>query len=151
MLGAAGRRMAVSPFDSVIFGPLFGAPATAALFSDAATVAAMVEVERALARAQGRCGVIPTAAAAAIDAGLADVAIPPEALAAGTAAAGVPVPALVEALRARLAPEAGQWLHWGATMGGLSTTTPVAAGASREHPWRREYPASMRTRQSLST
>lgn len=107
--------MSVSPFDSTVYGGLFGAPAVADLFSDAADVAAMIAVERALARAEGRCGVIPAAAAAAIDAGLAGIVISPEALASGTASAGVPVPALVAALRAKLPPEAGQWLHWGAT------------------------------------
>lgn len=39
----------------------------------------------------------------------------PEALAEGAASAGTPVPALVAALRARLAPEAAHWVHWGAT------------------------------------
>jgi 3-carboxy-cis,cis-muconate cycloisomerase len=105
----------VSPFDSAIWGGLFAAPTALAPFSDAAEIAAMVEVERALARAQGRCGVIPADAAAAIDRGLRAATVAPEALAAGTAAAGVPVPALVTALRAHLPPEAGHWLHWGAT------------------------------------
>ena len=45
--------MAVSPFDSALLGPLFGDPEAAAHFTDAAEVAAMVAVERALARAEG--------------------------------------------------------------------------------------------------
>ena len=107
--------MAVSPFDSAVLGPLFGDAEVAAAFSDDAEVAAMVAVERALARAEGAVGVIPAPAAAAIDSGLASFAPDPAALAAGTVAAGVPVPALVAALRKALPPEAGQWLHWGAT------------------------------------
>lgn len=107
--------MAVSPFDSAVLGPLFGDAEAAAHFTDAAEVAAMVAVERALARAEGATGVIPADAAAAIDAGLAGFAPDPAALAAGTLSAGVPVPALVAALRQPLAPEAAQWLHWGAT------------------------------------
>jgi 3-carboxy-cis,cis-muconate cycloisomerase len=107
--------MAVSPFDSGLLGPPFGDAETAAHFSDAAELAAMVRVERALARAEGACGVIPAEAAAAIDRGLVGFAPDPSALASGTVSAGVPVPALVAALRRELAPEAGQWLHWGAT------------------------------------
>lgn len=107
--------MAASPFDSALLGPLLGDAEAAAAFSDAAEIAAMVRVERALALAEAACGVIPAEAGAAIDAGLAEVAPDPAALAVGTASAGVPVPALVAALRKALPPEAGQWLHWGAT------------------------------------
>lgn len=107
--------MAASPFDSALLGPLLGDAEAAAAFSDATEIAAMVRVERALARAEAACGVIPAEAGAAIDAGLRDVAPDAAALGPGTAAAGVPVPALVAALRKALPPEAGQWLHWGAT------------------------------------
>jgi 3-carboxy-cis,cis-muconate cycloisomerase len=107
--------VSVSPFDSALLGGLFGDPETAAQFSDEAEIAAMVAVERALARAQARCGAIPAPAGAGIDRALADVAIAAGDLADGAAAAGVAVPALIEALRARLEPEARQWLHWGAT------------------------------------
>ena len=107
--------MAASPFDSALLGPLLGDAEAAAAFSDAAEIAAMVRVERALALAEAACGVIPAEAGAAIDAGLRDVAPDAAALGPGTAAAGVPVPALVAALRKALPPEAGQWLHWGAT------------------------------------
>ena len=107
--------MAASPFDSALLGPLLGDAEAAAAFTDAAEIAAMVRVERALARAEAACGVIPAEAGAAIDAGLRDVAPDAAALGPGTAAAGVPVPALVAALRKALPPEAGQWLHWGAT------------------------------------
>ena len=65
--------MAVSPFDSALLGPLFGDAEVAAHFADAAEVAAMVAVERALARAEGALGVIPAEAAAAISDGLAGV------------------------------------------------------------------------------
>ena len=110
-----GLSVAVSPFDSALLGPLFGDAEAEEIFSDAAEVAAMVRVERALARAQGRCGVIPAEAAAAIDAGLADVVLDPAALAAGDRCGrGAGAGARRGAARAA-APEAGQWLHWGAT------------------------------------
>lgn len=107
--------MAVSPLDSAVLAPLFGDAEAGAAFTDAAEVAAMVAVERALARAEGAVGVIPAEAAAAISDGLAGFVPEPAALAAGTLSAGVPVPALVAALRKPLPAEAGQWLHWGAT------------------------------------
>ncbi len=117
--------MSISPLDSPLFEPLFGDADTAALFSDTAAIAAMVRVERALARAQAQCGVIPQAAADGISTALDGYAPEPKALAAGTALAGVPVPALLEALRERLEPEAGQWLHWGATSQDIVDTALV--------------------------
>ncbi len=122
--------MSVSPFDSTLFGDLFGDREIAALFSDKAMIARMIDVERALARAGARAGVVPPDAAAAIDATLADIVIPPEALASGTAGAGVPVPALVAALRGHLAGQAAGWLHWGATSQDIVDTALVLQLAS---------------------
>ena len=81
--------MAVSPLDSTVFAGVFGDPEVASLFSDEAEIAAMIVFERALARAQARCGVIPVAAAAVLDAAMAGLVIPPEELTASTTAAAV--------------------------------------------------------------
>ena len=95
--------------------PITGETEMAALWSDASLGAAMVRVEAALARVQGALGLIPTPAAQAI-AALDGAFIPdPAVLAAGTAAAGVPVPALVAALRDALGDGAADWVHYGAT------------------------------------
>ena len=91
--------MAVSPFESAWAAPHLGDAETAALFSDAAEIAAMVRVEAALARVQGRLGVIPAKAGEAIAGALAGVVVDPAALGPGTAGSGIPVPALVKALR----------------------------------------------------
>lgn len=107
--------MAVSPLDSVVFAGVFGDPEIGPLFSDAAEIRGMIDFERALARAEAACGVIPREAGAALDAAMAGLVIPPEELAEATTAAAVPVPGLVAALRKRLDPDAAQWLHWGAT------------------------------------
>ena len=107
--------MSASPSDGALYGGLLGDSEIAARLTDAAEIAAMIAVERALARAEGRVGVIPAEAAAALDAGLAATAVDPATLAAGTAAAGVPVPALLAALRAQLPEAAARWLHFGAT------------------------------------
>lgn len=107
--------MAVSPFESAWAGPHLGCSDTAALFSDAAEIAAMIRFESMLARVQGDLGVIPSEAGTAIAAALDGVVIDPGALGAGTAASGIPVPALVSALRAIVEGEAAAYLHWGAT------------------------------------
>jgi 3-carboxy-cis,cis-muconate cycloisomerase len=107
--------MSVSPFDSHLLGVLLGDAETACWFSEEAEISAMVRVERALARAEGAVGVIPEAAALIIDAALADFGLPAGDLASGAATSGVPVPALVKALRAHLPADAARWLHWGAT------------------------------------
>jgi 3-carboxy-cis,cis-muconate cycloisomerase len=114
--------MAVLLLDSVLHGRLFGDAATAAAFSDKAELAAMVVVERALARVQGRLGVIPAEAAAAIDAGLEGVVLDPADLVAGVASSGVVAPGLVAALRARLPEAAAGFLHWGATSQDIADT-----------------------------
>lgn len=107
--------MAVTSFDSALWRGLYGDAELAALFSDAAELRAMMEAEAALARVQARRGAIPAAAAAAISRAAGEATLDPARLAEGTAAAGVPVPAFVEAFRAHLPPEAASWLHHGAT------------------------------------
>ena len=107
--------MAISPLDSIVFAGVFGDPEIGPLFSDTAEIKAMIDFERALARAEAACGVIPVEAGAALDAAMDGMMIPPEELTAATTAAAVPVPGLVAALRERIDPETAQSLHWGAT------------------------------------
>ena len=107
--------MAVSGFDSRWLGAHIGDANSAALFSDEAELSAMVRVEAALARVQGRLGLIPAEAAEAISRSLAMVSIDPAALAEGTAGSGIPVPALVAELRRTVGGDAAQYIHWGAT------------------------------------
>lgn len=117
--------MTVSPFDSLIYQSLLSDGRIALLFSDHAAIARMLEFEAALARVQGRLGIIPAEAAKAIDDALANITLAPEALTEGVANAGVPVPALVAALRAEIDPDAGQYLHWGATSQDVMDTALV--------------------------
>jgi 3-carboxy-cis,cis-muconate cycloisomerase len=107
--------MAISPLDSALYADLFGDPDTARHFEATAEVAAMVEVEIALATVQARLGVIPQEAAREIETGLAAAAPSADALCTATAAAGVPVPALVAHLRKRLLKAGADSLHFGAT------------------------------------
>lgn len=108
--------MAVTPFDSAIWRGLHGDAELAALFTDSAEIRAMLLFEGALARVQGRIGLIPETAAAAISRASETVMIDPAALAAGTAGAGVSAPTLVEAFRQAMeAPEHAAHVHHGAT------------------------------------
>src|SRR5690606_38863543 len=93
----------------------FGTPQMRALFSDATRFQRMLDVEAALARAQGRLGVIPPAAAQTIaakaNAGILDT----ESMRAKTEVVGLPVVPLVAALVEACGEEAGRYVHWGAT------------------------------------
>lgn len=106
--------MTPAPFDSGLLGPLLGDGQAAETLSEARFVAHMITVEAALARACGTVGIIPQDVAARLSDALAQTRIDPRDLGAGTAAAGVPVPALVKQLQAGLGVD-GQFLHWGAT------------------------------------
>lgn len=101
--------------DSRLYAPLFGDDELAALLSDEAAVARMMQVEAALARAQARLGLIPQSAAEAIT--VLETTFTPDldALAEGVAHDGLPVIALLRQLRAELPSDLAPWLHWGAT------------------------------------
>lgn len=107
--------MPVTAFDSALTAPLLSDPDLAAAIDDTAMARAMVTIERALARVEGRLGVIPAEAAAAIDRELDGFMPDLQALGAGTAAGGVPTIALVGQLRARLDGGTGDHVHAGAT------------------------------------
>ncbi|WP_378942914.1 lyase family protein [Paracoccus sp. R86501] len=103
------------PADSPLYSELFGDDATAAQFTAKAELSAMIRTEGALAQVQGQAGLIPAASAAAIVAACTDMQIDPATLATATARNGVPVPALVQAMRAQIPADHAQYLHWGAT------------------------------------
>ena len=108
--------MTASPFDSTLYRALLHDDEIGQLFSDQAEVDAMIRVEAALARVQGGLGVIPEESARQIARALRDLPVDPASLAAGTRTAGVPIPALVDALRKRMqAAQHSRYLHHGAT------------------------------------
>jgi 3-carboxy-cis,cis-muconate cycloisomerase len=107
--------MPVTAFDSALTAPLLSDPEIAALIDDTAVTRQMVEVERALSRVEGRMGVIPQDAAAAIDAALDGFMPDMEKLGAGMQAAGVPIVALVAQLRDTVGAPARDYVHAGAT------------------------------------
>ena len=115
--------VAVNPADSAVFGTLYGSDGMRAVFDEAAYFRRMLEVERALARVQGRLGLIPADAAAAIAA--ARVTLDPARLANSVRSVGYPVVALVQALSEAAGPQAGRWTHWGATTQDILDTAAV--------------------------
>ncbi|MDP5305985.1 lyase family protein [Paracoccus spongiarum] len=93
---------------------LFGDDELARIMGAQGQLAAMLRVEAALARVQGRLGIIPADAAEAIDAAAAALRPDPADLAAATARAGIAAQALVGALKSACGPH-GPWAHFGAT------------------------------------
>lgn len=96
----------------------FSTPAMLAVWSDAATVRAMLDVEAALAQAEGALGVIPAEAVAPIRAVCAKATLDLEALGNAAASAGNLAIPLVKQLTAAVAQHdenAARYVHWGAT------------------------------------
>jgi 3-carboxy-cis,cis-muconate cycloisomerase len=100
----------------------------AAVFSDEAVLAAMLQFEVALARAESRVGVIPASAAEAIARASVPDAFDPPAIARAARATGTIVTPFVETLMARVRaadPAASTFVHWGATSQDVSDTALV--------------------------
>ena len=106
--------MASTVLDSFLFRDAFGTPAMRAIFEDAALLARYTEVEVALARAQGKLGVIPAQAAKDIAANCDASKLDLERLKKETETVGYPILPLVRQLAAQCG-AAGKFLHWGAT------------------------------------
>lgn len=106
--------MAITTFDSAIYRDAFGTPAMREIFSDGQFVRACVEVEVALAKVQGRLGIIPAEAAGEIAAKSNAGAIDLERLKLETDNVGYPIVGIVNQL-AKQTGDAGRYLHWGAT------------------------------------
>ncbi|HTV18018.1 MAG TPA: 3-carboxy-cis,cis-muconate cycloisomerase [Polyangiaceae bacterium] len=111
--------------SSSIFGATFADAEVAALLSDEAFFRSLLQVEVALARTQAALGIIPAPAAVAIEAAAAVLPFDPGALAAGVLKDGVPIVALVAQLRAAVAPDTREFVHWGATSQDIVDTATV--------------------------
>ncbi|MEA2791580.1 MAG: 3-carboxy-cis,cis-muconate cycloisomerase [Acetobacteraceae bacterium] len=116
--------MPVNPADSPILGTLYGSDAMRAVFDETAYFQRMLDVEAALARVQGRMGIIPADAAEAIVAAAKLENLRTEDLAASARNVGYPVVGLVGGL-SQAAGAAGGWTHWGATTQDIMDTATV--------------------------
>ncbi len=117
--------MPASPSDSRIFGPLFNSPAIAEIFSDEQYVRYLLGVEGALARVQGRLGLIPAGAAERTTSGAATLSVDFDQLRAGTERAGFPIIELVRQLGAHVGEDTADYVHWGATTQDIMDTALV--------------------------
>lgn len=117
--------MSTTILTSKLFGDMFASAAMQALFTDEALVQRYIDVEVALAKAQGRLGVIPEEAARAI-AVSADIArVDWDRLSARTRVVGYPILPLVEQMSEWADDGLGQYCHWGATTQDIMDTADV--------------------------
>ena len=107
--------MDLSSADASLLSSLFGDPEIAVVFSDEQFIRHMLDVEAALASAQGRLEVIPGEAADQIVAGSSSIQVDVAQLRAGIERDGVPVIGLVRQLRQHIGGDACNYVHWGAT------------------------------------
>ncbi len=111
---------------SALYGELYGTRAMREVFSLRRRLRALLAVEVALARAEAALGVIPAAAAEAIAAAAADPdRFDVAALVAGTEHVGYPVVPLTKQLAQFAGPDAGRYVHWGATTQDIVDTATV--------------------------
>ncbi|NBE97346.1 3-carboxy-cis,cis-muconate cycloisomerase [Nonomuraea sp. KC401] len=118
--------------DGGLLAPVRAGTKAEAITSDAAWLRAMLEAEAALARAQGRLGLIPPEAAAAIDRAAATLVPDPAGIATRSRQSATPVVPLVADLR-QAVPGAARHVHRGATSQDIvdSAAMLVAARAVR--------------------
>ncbi|MGE0765602.1 MAG: 3-carboxy-cis,cis-muconate cycloisomerase [Hyphomicrobiaceae bacterium] len=116
--------MPSSAYDSAIFRDFFGTPAMRAVFSDETLAGRYVEVEAALARAEAKVGVVPTAAAEVITKRAEGLALDLAQLKAETDVVGYPIIGVVHQM-AKGVGDAGGYVHWGATTQDIMDTATV--------------------------
>ncbi len=104
-----------SLLDSALYSELFTDASIKRLLSDEARIRAMLSVEAALARVEGKRGIIPPDAAVQISDAADELDVSLDDLVEGVMNTGMPVSALVNALQESLADDAAEFVHWGAT------------------------------------
>ncbi len=117
-------RPSSSPSEGGLFDAVLGRGAVAGEVGDPAWLRAMLDAEAALARAGATAGLVPAEAAAAITAACSGD-IDAAALGRDAEAAGNPVVPLVRTLEAACGPDAGRWVHRGATSQDILDTALV--------------------------
>ncbi|MDQ6898087.1 MAG: 3-carboxy-cis,cis-muconate cycloisomerase [Candidatus Dormibacteraeota bacterium] len=98
-----------------LFGQAASTADMAEAVSDAAWLESMLQVEAALAKVEGRLGLIPPEAAAAITASLPAANLDPEQIGQEAIGTGNPVIPMVRLLGTAVPSAAAGYLHWGAT------------------------------------
>ncbi|NKB32832.1 MAG: hypothetical protein GKR91_07010 [Pseudomonadales bacterium] len=120
----------VSSLDSAITASSFSDEDIAELFTDAAEINALIQVERELARVQEALQIIPNGVGKKIHESLAGVEVEPSSLASGFLQDGIPIPALLKILRGQIEPDAASYLHFGATSHDILDTALIIRSKS---------------------
>ena len=104
-----------SLFDWTIYRHLFSNPRMEEVFGERGTLESWIAVEKAVARAQTKVGIIPQPAADAINDHVNADSIDLERLAADTREVGRPIAGMVRQLTEQVGEEFAQWVHFGIT------------------------------------
>ena len=117
--------MPATALDSLIFRDIFSTESMRRVFSDEQRTAYYLEIEAALARVQGRLGIIPAEAAREIEANCRIEKIDLNKLGQQTERIGYPILGVVQQIVAICAKGLGEWCHWGATTQDITDTATV--------------------------
>ncbi len=117
--------MSAYVIDSALFRDQFSTTATREIFSDEQTVQKWLDVEAALAKVQGRMGIIPEAAAREICAKARVELIDLAELKKEMDRTSHPIVPLLRAMKKVCEGEAGEFIHWGATTQDICDTGMV--------------------------
>jgi 3-carboxy-cis,cis-muconate cycloisomerase len=117
--------MPATIIDSTIFGNIFSTKAMRDVWSDENRTAKYIDVERSLARVQGRLGIIPQEAADEIIKHCDIANIDMEKLRQQTERIGYPILGVVSQLNALCRDKLGEYCHWGATTQDITDTATV--------------------------
>jgi 3-carboxy-cis,cis-muconate cycloisomerase len=117
--------MPSSLIDSAVFRDIFSTAAMRSVFSDENRVQKYLDFEAALARAQGRLGIIPKDAAEEICRHCHAAEIDFANLKTATERIGYPVLPVVQQLVALCRDGLGEWCHWGATTQDITDTATI--------------------------
>jgi 3-carboxy-cis,cis-muconate cycloisomerase len=108
--------------DSRVLGGLFSSKEMREVFTDRATVQSWLDAESALAAAQARLGIIPESAAEQIARSADADAFDLDAMGAEIRRTAHPLVPLIRQLAEAAGPEAGSWVHYGATTQDITDT-----------------------------
>lgn len=117
--------MPATLIDSLLFGDVFSTAAMRGIWADENRVAQYLAFEAALARVQGRLGLIPAEAAEEIDRACRIERIDMARLQSQTERAGTPIVGLVSQINALCRDGFGEYCHWGATTQDVTDTATV--------------------------
>ncbi|MGE0750287.1 MAG: 3-carboxy-cis,cis-muconate cycloisomerase [Variibacter sp.] len=117
--------MPATALDSAIFRDIFTTPAMREVFSDERRTAYYLEIEAALARVQGRLGIIPKEAVDEIVSKCRIENIDLVKLKQQTERIGYPILGVVQQLVALCKDDLGEWAHWGATTQDITDTATI--------------------------